>query len=110
MPTINIYYSKVENFKKLDKIKLKIKDYFAEKLSCGAIKLTAKEISIRFVLVKGKGMIGDVELEINAHAFQERIKNQDKICLDAMEYIKNQIPSIGNVKVWLQLSELGHSW
>jgi len=47
----------------------KIKIYFAEKLSCGAIKLTADEISIRFILAKGKGMIGDIELEITAHAF-----------------------------------------
>ena len=47
----------------------KMKTYFAEKLSCGAIKLTADEISIRFILAKGKGMIGDIELEITAHAF-----------------------------------------
>lgn len=41
----------------------KMKAYFAEKLSCGAIKLTPGEISIRFILAKGKGMIGDIELE-----------------------------------------------
>ena len=69
----------------------KMKTYFAEKLSCGAIKLTTDEISIRFILANGKGMIGDVELEISAHAFLEKIKNQDKICLDTVDFMKKRI-------------------
>ncbi len=55
-------------------------------------------------------MIGDIELEISAHAFEERVKKQDEICLEVMNYLKNKKPSLGNVKVWLKLSELGHSW
>lgn len=110
MPTVNIYYQKAKDFQSLHKIVPKMKSYFAKSLTCGDIHLTSKEISIRFIETKGKGMIGDIEFEIKAHAFPERVKNQDKICLDAVSYIKKEIPSIGSVKVWLQLSELGHSW
>ena len=55
-------------------------------------------------------MIGEVEVEITAHAFSERVQKQDEICLEVMKYIQENVPSIGNVKVWLKLSELGHSW
>ncbi|PIR61166.1 MAG: hypothetical protein COU68_00880, partial [Candidatus Pacebacteria bacterium CG10_big_fil_rev_8_21_14_0_10_45_6] len=50
----------------------KLKQYLADKLTCGEIKLTAKEITMRFV--------------------------------------QESIPSLGDVKVWLKLCELGHSW
>lgn len=55
-------------------------------------------------------MIGGVEVDIHAHAFQERIEKQDEICLSVMDYIQKKEPSVGAVKVWLILSELGHSW
>jgi len=109
MPTVNVYYQKTGNLRKLDALVPKMKNYFAEKLTCGDISLTPEEISVRFIEIKGKGMIGNIELEIKAHAFGERIKNQDKVCLDAVAFIKKEIPSIKNVKIWLQLSELGHS-
>lgn len=110
MPTINVYYRKTKDFRNLNMLASKMKNYFAKNLTCGDIKLTPKEISVRLIEAKGNGMIGNVELEIKAHAFPERIKKQDEICLNAAAYIKKEIPSIGSVKVWLQLSELGHSW
>ncbi len=54
-------------------------------------------------------MIGDVEVQISVHAFPERVAKQDGICLDVMKYLQERT-GIENVKVWLQLSELGHSW
>lgn len=72
--------------------------------------LTSSEISIRFVFAKGDGMIGDIELEITAHVFPKRVKKQDEICRNVIACIKKEIPSIEDVKVWLKLYELGHSW
>jgi len=110
MPTVNVYFIKQEKASELEKLIPKLKIYLADRLTCGDIKLTKGEISVRLIPVVGKGMIGDVELEITAHAFPERVKKQDEICRDMMNYIKKEAPSLGNVKVWLKLCELGHSW
>ena len=58
----------------------------------------------------GGEMIGSVEIEITAHSFKERVGQQDEICLKVADYIKKEEPSLGEVKVWLILAELGHSW
>lgn len=110
MPTVNIYFANEKSIQGLQELTPKLKEYIAEKLTCGDIKLTPSEVSIRFVNVGGGAMIGRIELEITAHAFPERVKKQDEICRDVMNYIKKGGPSVGDVKVWLKLSELGHSW
>ena len=103
MPTVNIYFLKQTNIKELQDLTPSLKTFLAEKLTCGDIKLTAEEISARFIKINDGKMIGDVELEITAHAFPERIKKQDEICLDVMSSIKRKVPSVGDVKVWLKL-------
>lgn len=110
MPTVNLYFRKQNSKDKLQGFIPQLKTFLAEKLTCGEIKLTEKEISIRFIKTDGGEMIGDLELEITAHAFSERVKKQDEICRDVMNYIQKNIPSAGTVKVWLKLCELGHSW
>ena len=109
MPTVNIYYKELNKKELIQKLTDKLKIYLVELLSCADIKLNSNEISIRLLKVDGD-MIGEVEVEILAHAFPERIKRQDEICLKVMDYIKNQDYQIGEVRVWLQLCELGHSW
>lgn len=110
VPTVNIYFLEKAKTEDLKRFTPSLKTFLAEKLTCGDIKLTPEEISVRFLHISGGEMIGDVELEITAHAFPERIKKQDRICLDVMNYIREKIPSAGDVKVWLKLCELGHSW
>lgn len=87
-----------------------LKIFLAEKLSCGDIKLSPKEISIRILNIEDDNMIGTVELEIKAHAFKERVEKQDEICNDVRQYIMQKDASLGDIRVWLILSELGHSW
>jgi len=60
--------------------------------------------------VEGKGMIENLEVEVTAHAFQERVDKQDQICLSVQKFIQEKEPSLGEIKVWLVLSNLGHSW
>jgi len=110
MPTVNLYYKNKNDSQDLLSFIPKLKEYLVGKLSCGDIKLTPEEISVRFISVEGNAMIGNIELEITAHAFDERVEKQDEICLDVMRYIKKEVSSVGEVKVWLKLCELGHSW
>src|SRR3972149_7816270 len=110
MPTANFYFLEKTKTSDLQILVPELNANLAEKLSCGDIKLSTDEISIRFIPVKGGKMIGDIELEITAHAFPERVKKQDEICLEVASYLKEKLPFLGEVKVWLKLSELGHSW
>ena len=108
MPLVNIYF-KDKGKEELQKIVPDLKKYLADKLSSTELVLAPSEISIRFLEVKGGEMIANVEVEIAAHSFPDRVKKQDEICLDVMNYVKEKT-GIADVKVWLQLSELGHSW
>ena len=110
MPTVNLYHKKKDSSQSLSVLVPKLKEYIADKLSCGDRKLTSEEISIRLILVEGDTMIGNVEVEITAHAYSERVEKQDEICRDVREYIMKEIPSLGDVRAWLNLCELGHSW
>ncbi len=55
-------------------------------------------------------MIADIELEIFAHAFKERVEKQDEICMTIRNHILKNVHELKDVRVWLVLSELGHSW
>ncbi len=109
MPIANIYFANQDNTKKPQAVIPDLKEYLAEQLTCEGITLSPSEISIRFIENVGPNMIGDVEVQIAVHAFSERIKKQDEICLNIMKFLQEKT-SIANIKVWLQLSELGHSW
>lgn len=109
MPTANIYFSGQDNVEALQALTPDFKTYLAQELSCGDISLTPEEISVRFVTNAGPHIIGNIEIQISAHAFQERIDKQDQICFDIMKWLQKRT-GVQNIKVWLQLSELGHSW
>lgn len=110
MPTVNIYHKNREQELKLTPLLKDLKSFVAEELTCDDIKLTPEEVSVRLIEVRGDGMIGDVEVEITAHHFKERVEQQDEICLHVANYLTEKDPSLGEVKVWLVLAELGHSW
>ena len=109
MPTVNVFCKKKDNDQLID-LFTGLKVFLAEKLTCGDIKLSPKEISIRILNIEGDNMIGKVELEIKAHAFKERVERQDEICNDVRKYIMQKNKSLGDIRVWLILNELGHSW
>ncbi|GEM_PF-993726 len=109
MPTANIYFSGQDNVEALQALIPDLKTYLAQELSCSDISLTSEEISIRFITNTGPNMIGDVEVQISAHSFPERIQKQDQVCLDVMKWLQDRT-EVKNIKVWLQLSKLGHSW
>jgi len=110
MPTVNIFYKDSEKEPTLQSLIGGLRDHIAKELTCGDIKLKPSEISTRFIKAVGGEMIGAVEIEIAAYSFAERVRKQDEICLKIMDYTQKEKPSLGKVRVWLQLSELGHSW
>ncbi len=109
MPTINIFYNDAGFEAELKKVTASLKKYAAEQLTCGDIELSPDEVSVRFLKNESDGMLAPVELEISAAAFKERVDKQDQICLNIQKLLLNKL-QIPDIKVWLILSELGHSW
>jgi hypothetical protein len=108
MPTVNIYYKSAEESAALGLLADKLKAYLASELTCSNIKLDKHEISLRLVKVDPEGSLGEVELDITAHAFPERIERQDAICRNTKRYLEKVAPSLGDIRVWLHLCQLGH--
>lgn len=108
MPTVNIYQANKDYEYALEQLTPSLKELVAKELSGKDIQLDIDEISVRLIQVNGKGMLAKVELEIHAAAFEDRIKQQDETCLKIQHFLKDALQI--EVKVWLVLSELGHSW
>lgn len=108
MPTVNVYTSG-QSFVMQDEIMNNLKVLIAKELTCGDIALSSDEISVRLLTVAGS-MIGDIEVEISAHAFGDRISRQDEICGIVRTFLMERLPDVSDIRVWLVLSELGHSW
>jgi hypothetical protein len=109
MPTINAFYSNEEYAASLSNLVDELKEFVADALTCGDITLDSNEVSVRLIKASGNGMLADIELEITAHAFDERIKKQDMICLDVRKFLKDKL-TVNEIRVWLLLPQLGHSW
>lgn len=110
MPTVNLYYRNREHEPQITEAMSPLKSYIAEQLTCGDISLTPEEVSIRALQSLGEGMIADIEIDMTAAPFAERVARQDEICLDVQAFAKEQMPAADEVKVWLNLHELGHSF
>jgi hypothetical protein len=110
MPIVNTYYF-AEKHKEMVLSHIDdLKGLVAEQLTCGDIKLGSKEVTIRLIKTPTEGMIAELEMEILAHAFRERVEKQDDICRAIRVHILKNVPELKDVRVWLALSELGHSW
>lgn len=110
MPTVNIFHSSEENERRLELLLPDLKDFIAKELTCGDIALKPDEVSVRLIAVNGTGMIAPIEVEVTAHAFEGRIKRQDEICLRIRDFMKKDLGTNSDVRVWLLLPQLGHSW
>jgi hypothetical protein len=110
MPIVNTYYTNDEDKNALVASAQELKEYFASILTCGDIRLKPNEITVRLLSSEPNGMIAPLEIEILAHAFKERVDRQDEICLETRKKIMQLFPDLSDVRIWLVLSELGHSW
>ncbi len=109
MPTVNVFYND-DLPKEFEEFTSSLKKFVADQLTCGDIKLESDEVSVRLISSHGNAMLAPVEVEITAAGFKERVEKQDQICLNIQKFILDRAISLKDVKVWLILSELGHSW
>ena len=122
MPTANIYLSQNHvqaGYPVWEENMAKLRDFIAKELTCTERTIQAHEMSIRILSVHGKGMIAPIEIEIQAHAYSERIERSDVACLAIRTFVMNAVNDsdttlrkiqLKDVQVWLILSQLGHSW
>ena len=103
MPTVNIY-SRRKAFD--DALIRSLKKKLIEQLSCKEIRLQANEISIRTIETNDAYMIAEIECEIKAHNFPERVVRQDDICNEVRKFLLDELPQCRDARVWLILSEL----
>ena len=108
MPSVNIFAGK-ERISSIERILPDLRAFIARALSCGDRSLKSDEISIRVIAPNLSLHIAETEIEIKAHHYAPRVKEQDHICISIKDYLQKICPEAGSVFVWLQLSELGHS-
>ena len=108
MPTVNVFLASKEHQQLLLTHCDRLKQLIARELSCDERELQPNEVSIRVIhSASREGMLADVELDITAAAYPERVTRQDDICSRVSAWFSN---SAGiEAKAWLALSELGHS-
>lgn len=110
MATVNIFHDSEHLASHIQTKLPELKSCIARELTCDESALTADVISVRLIKVHSLGMIAPIEVEITAHAFEGRIERQDEICLHVREFLQHQLTDVRDVRVWLLLPQLGHSW
>ncbi len=110
MPTVNLFYRNQQHESQIVKAIDPLKGFIAEQLTCADITLGPDEVSIRVIKSLGEGMLADVEIDMAAAPYSERVEKQDEICLNVRSCTLERLPAADDVKVWLNLHELGHSW
>jgi uncharacterized OsmC-like protein len=109
MPTVNIFSANDTKLSQVDNLHNELKAFLAQELSGENIQLAPTEISIRLIKDSGHGMLAALEVEVTANAFDERVKKQDEICIHIKQFLEQRITAT-EIRVWLSLSQLGHSW
>jgi len=110
MPTVNIYSSEEGWNDTITSILPELRALLAHELTCGERRLMPHEISLRLIPVSGSLTISPIEIEIFAHEYRARVEQSDNLCLVVREFVKDKLPLVADVRVWLILAKLGHSW
>ena len=109
MPVVNTYYREPRFFADLSAASPALQTYVAEQLTCGDRILQPHEVSIRLLEALGKSMLANVEMDIFAASYQDRVDNQDQICRNVKQFVLEHVSGLEDTNVWLMLGELGHS-
>ncbi len=110
MPTANIYHNEHCPVDKIAPMVEALRIKLAQQLTSVKRKLQPEEISIRIISVDAGTMIAPFEMEITAQNYPDRLERCDEICLHLREFMLEQASFLPDASVWLQLTELGHSF
>ena len=110
MPTVTIYAEGHQYLEALSPLLPNLRSTVAGLLSTPSWELRPEMISVRMLVTDGGAMIAPIEVELIAAAFPERVARQDEICLAVRDWLRSAEHSLPEVRVWLVLCELGHSW
>jgi hypothetical protein len=108
MLTVNVFSANDTKLSQVDNLHNELKAFLAQELSGQNIQLTPAEISIRLIKDSGHGMLAALEIEVTAHAFDERVTKQDEICIHIKQFLEQRITAT-EIRVWLALSQLSRS-
>ncbi|MBA3993770.1 MAG: hypothetical protein C0469_09610 [Cyanobacteria bacterium DS2.3.42] len=86
------------------------RERIAQQLTSVQRRIVPVEVSIRVLTVDAAAMISPFEMEIKAQQYSDRVKRCDEICLHLKEFVLSHAPYLPDVSVWLELTELGHSF
>lgn len=109
MPTVNTFFRNEAHLPQLEAMAPPLKEFVAEQLTCGDRALRSDEVSVRLLHSLGKGMLADIELDISAAPYPERVERQDEICRNVRDFVMANHKGLQDAQVWLSLNELGHS-
>lgn len=84
---------------------LLLRQAVASELSVAEWPIDEEHISLRFYQVEGD-LIGDLELEMFAHHYPDRVERKDEVCTNLR--FKFEARWKLNVRVWLHLVEMGY--
>ncbi len=110
MPTVNIYLSPNAPREKIVPLLPLFRERIAQQLTSVQRRIVPVEVSIRVFTVDAAAMISPFEMEIKAQQYSDRVKRCDEICLHLKEFVLSHAPYLPDVSVWLELTELGHSF
>ncbi len=110
MPTVNIYLSQNCQREKVVPLLPIFREKIAQQLTSVQRRIVPVEVTIRLMTVDAGAMISQFEMEIKAQQYADRVKRCDEICLKLKQFVQEQAPFLTDVSVWLQLTELGHSF
>lgn len=86
MPIVNTYFSSDKQKDMVLGHIQDLKELIAKQLTRNDIQLKIKEITVRLLWAPSEGIKADIELEIFAHAFDEREEKQDNIYIYTKSY------------------------
>jgi|SRR5579883_142568 len=107
MPIVNVYADRPRLYQ-IEPNVISLKQHIACQLTTPELALDENHVSIRLMQAAG-AMIGEIELEILAYCFEERVRRQDEICTSIRTFVEEKVGK-ANVRVWLILSEMGYSY
>lgn len=110
MPLVNVYASDSRFLDQLQNLASPLAEEIVKELSVAERKLTTDDVTIRIIESKpGSKMLTPVEIEIIAKLFKERLDKADQVCNSLRKFMLSRLKAVIDLRVWLVLSELGHS-